>query len=54
MKKKFTYEDYRDALKGAPVKVKEHILDRALEDRNIEAYEFQLLLDYAYPDREVC
>ena len=36
MKKKFTFEDYREALEGVGPKTRENILARAEQDENIE------------------
>lgn len=49
--KKFTFEDYRDALAGAGPKLKEMILDRASNDtEGITFPEFVRLCKLAYPE----
>lgn len=48
--KKFTYDDYRNALKGAGPKITENILERAERDPDLEWSEFKALVDLAYPD----
>ena len=48
--KKFTFEDYREALKGAGPKLKENILSRAEQDKNIDFPEFVRLCKLAYPE----
>ena len=50
MKKKFTFEDYRDALEGVGQKTWENILERAEQDKNIEFPEFVQLCKLAYPE----
>lgn len=50
MKKHFSFEEYKDFLKGAGPKLKDRILDQANEDDGIEFPEFKALVDYAYPD----
>ena len=48
--KKFTFEDYREALEGAGPKLKENILERAEQDKNIDFPDFVRLCKLAYPD----
>lgn len=50
MKKKFTFEDYREALEGVGPKTRENILERAEQDKNIEFSEFVQLCKLAYPE----
>lgn len=50
MKKQFSFEQYKEALKGAGPKLKEIILERANQDNSIEFPEFKQLVDLAYPD----
>ena len=50
MKKQFSFEQYKEALKGAGPKLKEIILERANQDNSIEFPEFKHLVDLAYPD----
>ena len=57
MSKRFTFDDYKAALKGAGPKLTENILDRAAADTGIDGLtwaEFKALCDLAYPGlREV-
>lgn len=46
----FSFEQYKEALKGAGPKLKEIILDRANQDSEIEFPQFKELVDFAYPD----
>ena len=46
----FTFNDYRDALKGAGPKLKEMVLERAEQEGNLDFWEFKKLVDLAYPD----
>lgn len=46
----FTFEDYKEALKGAGPKLKELILERAAHDDNIDFMELRMLVDFAYPE----
>lgn len=48
--KKFTFEDYREALKDAGPKLTEHILERAANDESLEFPDFVSLCKLAYPD----
>ncbi len=50
MKKKFTFEDYREALEGVGPKTRENILARAEQDENIEFPDFIRLCKLAYPE----
>lgn len=50
MKKHFSFEEYKKALKGAGPKLKEIILDRASQDSEIGFPQFKELVDFAYPD----
>ena len=50
MKKKFTFEDYREALEGVGPKTRENILARAEQDENIEFPDFVRLCKLAYPE----
>lgn len=50
MKGQFTFEQYKEALKGAGPKLKEIILERANQDSGIDFPEFKALVDLAYPD----
>lgn len=45
-----TFEDYKEALKGAGPKLKELILERAAHDDNIDFMELRMLVDFAYPE----
>ena len=47
---KFSFADYKAALKGAGPKLKEIILERAVQDSDIEFPELKKLVDFAYPD----
>ena len=48
---KFTYDDYKSALNGAGPKLKEMILDRAAQDKDISFMELKWLVDFAYPEQ---
>ena len=48
--KKFTFEDYREALEDAGPKLKVNILERAEQDKNIEFLDFVRLCKLAYPE----
>ena len=48
--KQFTFEDYREALEGVGPKTREHILERAIQDKNIEFEDFLRLCNLAYPE----
>ena len=48
--KKFTFEDYREALEGAGPTLVEHILARAEQDGNIDFPDFVRLCKLAYPE----
>lgn len=48
--KKFTFEDYREALDGAGPRLKENILARAEQDKDIEFPDFVRLCKLAYPE----
>ena len=48
--KKFTFEDYREALEGAGPKLVENILARAEQDDNIDFPDFVRLCKLAYPE----
>lgn len=53
MDKKFTFEDYKKALKGAGPKLKKNIIERASNDTGLDGLtwdEFVKLCDIAYPD----
>lgn len=50
MKKKFTFEDYLEALEGVGPKTRENILERAIQDKNIEFEDFLRLCKMAYPE----
>lgn len=47
--KKFTYKDYKAALKGAGHKTKKNIIDRAISEQQLSWPEIKALIDYAYP-----
>lgn len=52
MSKRFTFDDYKMALRGAGPKLTENILDRAAADTGIDGLtrdEFMALCDIAYP-----
>lgn len=49
-KKKFTVQDYLDALKGAGPRMKEMILDRAEQEIFDNPEDFFRIVDAAYPD----
>ena len=46
--RKFNFEDYRKALKGAGPITKKNILERAINDRNISSSDFEKLCKFAY------
>ena len=46
----YTFEDYRKALEGAGLKLKELILDRAAHDPGIDLMELKELVSSAYPE----
>lgn len=48
--KKFTFEDYREALEGVGPRTRENILERASNDKNIEFQDFLHLCKLAYPE----
>ena len=48
--KQFTFEDYREALEGVGQKTRENILERAINDKNIEFQDFLSLCKLAYPE----
>lgn len=48
-KKKFTVQDYLDALKGAGPRMKEMILERA-EQECFDFWDFKRIVDAAYPE----
>ena len=50
MKKKSTFEDYQEALEGVGPKTRENILERAINDKNIELQDFLRLCKLAYPE----
>ena len=50
VKRQFSVEDYKEALRGAGPKLKEIILERANQDDGIDFPEFKALVDFAYPD----
>ena len=50
MKRKYTSEDYREALEGVGPKPRENILERAIQDKNIEFEDFLRLCKMAYPE----
>lgn len=50
MKKKFTFEDYREALEGVGTKTRENILAHAERDKDIEFPDFVRLCKMAYPE----
>lgn len=49
MPKKFTIQDYMEALEGAGPKMKEMLLARA-EQEGFDAWDFKRIVDAAYPD----
>lgn len=52
MSNKFTFEDYKKALKGAGPKTTKNIMDRAAQDVGLDGLtrqEFKKLCDIAYP-----
>lgn len=48
--KKFTFEDYREALEGVGQMTRERILAQADRDNNITDLEFVRLCKLAYPE----
>lgn len=48
--KKFTFEDYREAMEDVGPKARESILARAEQDKNIEFQDFVRLCKLACPD----
>lgn len=48
--KKFTFKDYKEALEGVGPKTRENILERAINDKNIEFQDFLRLCNLAYPE----
>lgn len=52
--KKFTFDDYKQALDGAGPKLMEIILERAAEDRNISLGEYCLLFDLVEMMEGIC
>lgn len=48
--KKYTFEDYREALDGAGPRLTEHILERAANDGDLEFPDFIRLCKLAYPE----
>ena len=50
MKKRFSFEEYKEALTGACPKLKNTILDRAMQDQGIGPLQLKELVDFAYPD----
>lgn len=47
MKSNFTYNDYRDALEGVGVKMREAILERASRDKSIDILQLKALAAYS-------
>lgn len=48
--KKFTFEDYREALESVGPKTRDHILERAIKDTSIEFPDFIRLCKLAYSE----
>lgn len=46
----FSFEQYKEALKGAGPKLKKIILERVNQDNGIDFPEFKVLVDLAYPE----
>lgn len=51
---RFSFSDYKKALKGAGLKTKKNIIDRAINDQNLSWSEIKALIDYAYPGGAEC
>lgn len=47
--KKFSYQDYKMALKDAGPKLADNILERAANDPNITFEQHKKLVDFVYP-----
>lgn len=49
--KRLYIKDYEDALEGAGPKLKELILERAVQEHSIDFVELKRLVDRAYPEQ---